>query len=373
MGMRGPPRSTGKYWQITNRWILGEKRKKQRDRLVTMRSRDNKRKDQDRRADSHRDGRRDARRTRKEESRDHRVTIDSGEEDFDRRPPSSYESESEWSDDDQSSGDDSENDSDYMDAGFGSAGIRLDLHKSSVRLPDEMVIPLIRSSNAPTKTEFGLNILCRPTHGLTIGTSTLTKRQDLQICHQKHKHPNWNHRKLSIWSQKELGLPKVPSIPTVSKILKRKDVLRAMTPYFLDNKTVLSGEKDLLDMHLVETVPELESRKAMLSGEVLRWIAREYADLFCIPVAKQAKFTKRGWQHHFMARYGLRRRKDHGVIGSADVEHARRKVLSLRAEIGRFHPDDVFNMDDAAFFFRATPQYSITLNPAPALKQKKTD
>ncbi|KAG6963107.1 hypothetical protein JG688_00008310 [Phytophthora aleatoria] len=144
-----------------------------------------------------------------------------------------------------------------------------------------------------------------------------------------------------------------------------------MTQYFLDNNTVLSGEKDLLDMHLVETVPELESRKAVLSGEVLRWIAREYADLFCIPVAKQAKFTKRGWQHHFMARYDLRRCKDHGEIGSVDVEHARRKVLSLRAEIGRFHPDDVFNMDDAAFFFRTTPQYSITLNPVPALKQKK--
>ncbi|KAG3139147.1 hypothetical protein PI126_g16592 [Phytophthora idaei] len=85
-----------------------------------MRSRDNKRKGQGRRAESHRDGRRDDRQTRKEESRDHRVTINSGEEDFDRRPPSSYESEREWSDDDQSSGDDSENDSDYMVAGFGS-------------------------------------------------------------------------------------------------------------------------------------------------------------------------------------------------------------------------------------------------------------
>ncbi|KAI9986094.1 hypothetical protein PInf_024966 [Phytophthora infestans] len=37
------------------------------------------------------------------------------------------------------------------------AGIRLDLYSSAVKLPDEMVIPLIRSSNAPTKTEFGPN------------------------------------------------------------------------------------------------------------------------------------------------------------------------------------------------------------------------
>ncbi|KAI9986081.1 hypothetical protein PInf_024939 [Phytophthora infestans] len=33
------------------------------------------------------------------------------------------------------------------------AGIRLDLYISAVKLPDEIVIPLIRSSNAPTKTE----------------------------------------------------------------------------------------------------------------------------------------------------------------------------------------------------------------------------
>ncbi|KAI9982062.1 hypothetical protein PInf_008115 [Phytophthora infestans] len=38
------------------------------------------------------------------------------------------------------------------------AGIRLDLYNSAVKLPDEIVIPLIRSSNAPTKTEFGPNV-----------------------------------------------------------------------------------------------------------------------------------------------------------------------------------------------------------------------
>ncbi|KAI9980405.1 hypothetical protein PInf_026349 [Phytophthora infestans] len=37
------------------------------------------------------------------------------------------------------------------------AKVRLDLYDSSVKLPDEMVKPLIRSSNAPTKTEFGPN------------------------------------------------------------------------------------------------------------------------------------------------------------------------------------------------------------------------
>jgi hypothetical protein len=39
----------------------------------------------------------------------------------------------------------------------------------------------------------------------------LTKLQELQICRRKRKHPDWNHRKLGVWSQKEFGLPRAPS------------------------------------------------------------------------------------------------------------------------------------------------------------------
>ncbi|KAI9994780.1 hypothetical protein PInf_011611 [Phytophthora infestans] len=63
--------------------------------------------------------------------------------------------------------------SDWIDLILGTdfmipAGIRLDLYNSAVKLPDEMVIPLIPSSNAPTKTEFGPNVPCGPPDGLTI-------------------------------------------------------------------------------------------------------------------------------------------------------------------------------------------------------------
>ena len=87
--------------QIINRRILGEKRKKQRDRLVIGRGRDDKRKDQSRR-DERRDGRRDEKRSRKEENRDRRVTFvdadSDGEELLDQNPPSPYNSEDEWDD-----------------------------------------------------------------------------------------------------------------------------------------------------------------------------------------------------------------------------------------------------------------------------------
>ncbi|KAI9981168.1 hypothetical protein PInf_010853 [Phytophthora infestans] len=191
-------------------------------RLVIARGRDDKRKDQSRR-DERRDGRRDEKRSRKEENRDRRVTVvdadSDGEELLDQNPPSPYNSEDEWGDEDQSGGYDAAEDDDYIDAGvtndegntpdrqensardqngsnrsWGNSasrpprpysqreqsnrgdesrdnsqpGIRLDLYNSAVKLPDEMVIPLIRSSYAPTKTELGPNVPCGPPDGLTI-------------------------------------------------------------------------------------------------------------------------------------------------------------------------------------------------------------
>ncbi|KAI9993649.1 hypothetical protein PInf_015935 [Phytophthora infestans] len=76
------------------------------------------------------------------------------------------------------------------------AGIRLDLYNSAVKLPDDMVIPLIRSSNAPTKTEFGPNVLCRPPDGLTIESRMtaefkLPRRQPRYVRVSSAKYRDW--------------------------------------------------------------------------------------------------------------------------------------------------------------------------------------
>ncbi|KAF4131725.1 hypothetical protein GN958_ATG19073 [Phytophthora infestans] len=53
-----------------------------------------------------------------------------------------------------------------------------------------------------------------------------------------------------------------------------------------------------------------------------------------------------------MRRYGLRHRRDHGEIGSVDLPAARKAALDMRKTIAKYHPDDVYNMDEAAFFSR---------------------
>ncbi|KAE9271004.1 hypothetical protein PF001_g28567 [Phytophthora fragariae] len=72
-----------------------------------------------------------------------------------------------------------------------------------------------------------------------------------------------------------------------------------------------------------------------------------------------------------MRRHGIRSRRAHGEIGSVDMPAARAAALELRKIIAAYHPDDVYNMDEAAYFYRALPRRSLCLRAAPALKQRK--
>ncbi|POM81331.1 Hypothetical protein PHPALM_715 [Phytophthora palmivora] len=133
--------------QIINKKILGEKRKKQRDRLVSGRSRDEMRRDDrrnDRRRDDKRDGRRDDKRDvrredrssgrRREESRDRRINtadyvveelygstghIEAGRGQISRDAELYHSGDSDgYSAHGQDEDAESEDDTDYVDAGF---------------------------------------------------------------------------------------------------------------------------------------------------------------------------------------------------------------------------------------------------------------
>jgi hypothetical protein len=110
--------------QIINRKILGEKRKKQRDRLISTVSRDGKRNEPRRsdRRDGRHENRRDDRRSRRDESRDRRVvsaeaSIDDLYTGADQRYSRGYGSSEEESEYSASEGSESDQSRDYVDAG----------------------------------------------------------------------------------------------------------------------------------------------------------------------------------------------------------------------------------------------------------------
>ncbi|KAI9989104.1 hypothetical protein PInf_022841 [Phytophthora infestans] len=89
------------------------------------------------------------------------------------------------------------------------AGIRLDLYNSAVKLPDEMVIPLIRSSNAPTKTEFGPNVP-------SMDEDLLQKEQRLYEDWLSHQPPAMERRKYPIPTAVKKGPPPVENEPELT-------------------------------------------------------------------------------------------------------------------------------------------------------------
>ncbi|KAE9014436.1 hypothetical protein PR001_g15145 [Phytophthora rubi] len=69
----------------------------------------------------------------------------------------------------------------------------------------------------------------------------------------------------------------------------------------------------------------------------------------------------------FFAGMDVRHRRGHEGIGSVDLPPARKAALELR----KVSSNDVFYMDEAAFFYNASPTSSICLVSGPAHKKKK--
>ncbi|GMF51211.1 unnamed protein product [Phytophthora fragariaefolia] len=122
----------------------------------------------------------------------------------------------------------------------------------------------------------------------------------------------------------------------------------------------------VLDSCLVEMVLYAEQEHVPISGRMLMILGRLYAEALHIPVSERPRFTRDGWLKHFLRRYGLRHRCGHGEIGSVDLPVARKAALDLRKKIAKYHPNDVFNMDEVSFFYKASPTSSICLVSGPA-------
>lgn len=73
----------------------------------------------------------------------------------------------------------------------------------------------------------------------------------------------------------------------------------------------------------------------------------------------------------FLARHKFRHKRAHGKIGSVNVEGALKHVAQLRERIGQFNPQNVYNMDETALYYKEVPRSSVCLKEAPALKLNK--
>ncbi|KAE9169660.1 hypothetical protein PF004_g28123 [Phytophthora fragariae] len=200
----------------------------------------------------------------------------------------------------------------------------------------------------------------------------LTKQQQLDLCkHRRTQHPHPSLQELATWAQVTFKLKRPPSKAMVSRVLRQEPVLQTLTPDELQRRRTQQQHVAALDAMMLEAIAFFEDGHVALNGRLIIWLARRCADRLQIPMAARPRFTRGGWLRHFMRRHGIRSRRAHGEIGSVDMPAARAAALELRKIIAAYHPDDVYNMDEAAYFYRALPRRSLCLRAAPALKQRK--
>ncbi|KAG3001518.1 hypothetical protein PC121_g16054 [Phytophthora cactorum] len=67
-----------------------------------------------------------------------------------------------------------------------------------------------------------------------------------------------------------------------------------------------------------------------------------------------------GWLYRFQQRTGLWFSLRHSEGSSVDEELMKEKLKALQAVVAGYHPRDVYNMDDTAFYYRREPRGSLT-------------
>ncbi|KAF4032567.1 putative HTH CENPB-type domain-containing protein [Phytophthora infestans] len=180
----------------------------------------------------------------------------------------------------------------------------------------------------------------------------LTKQQQLELCRMHSLEPTWSLAILGRWAEKQFALEKAPAKSSVKRIVESEAALKSIPVDFIGLINAPRASMLALDSCIVEMVLYAEQRHVPISSRLLMLIGRLYADALHIPPTERPRFTRDGWLKHFMRRYGLRHRRDHGEIGSVDLPAARKAALDMRKTIAKYDPDDVYNMDEAAFFSR---------------------
>ncbi|DAZ99815.1 TPA: hypothetical protein N0F65_001324 [Lagenidium giganteum] len=185
----------------------------------------------------------------------------------------------------------------------------------------------------------------------------MTYEQRRQLCAQYRTNPNMTQAQLAQWAQQHFQLPKPPTQPTISHILKRRHEYELMKAEDLSAKRQRSVRFPMLDTALVNWLYYCQSKDIRLVGETIREQANLFATLLGLGAARP-QFSN-GWLQSFQARHGLTasRKPQFRSMGSTAARTAtdRPSVAITASDVAEavqaFKPQDVFAMDELCLFY----------------------
>jgi hypothetical protein len=193
---------------------------------------------------------------------------------------------------------------------------------------------------------------------------SLTVAQCEKLREYQKKH-NCTQRFLAAWAKKEFNLPKEPTQPAISKILKRQSQNRSQDN---ERKRDRSPKYPRLEELLQIWMAQCENMGYLINWDMVKTKAKTWA----VPL-KIADFSySNGWIDGFRRRSGFRMHHLHGEASSSDFVAATASLESIRYKISQFAPKDVYNMDETALYYRSAPETTISKANVAGMKKDKS-
>src|SRR2546423_3797394 len=128
---------------------------------------------------------------------------------------------------------------------------------------------------------------------------------------------------------------------------------------------------DLEDMlHHWEQAANRSGRLAV-TGEILQQMAVKFRHLLPQYSSLEPPKFSTGWLTGFKARYNIKRRKKHGEAGEVDKMQMELDLAEIR-DISALYPlSDIFNMDETALNYKASPDSSLSSESVPGSNVNK--
>lgn len=137
----------------------------------------------------------------------------------------------------------------------------------------------------------------------------------------------------------------------LSKNLARRPELEARAS---SNPTALSGKRLRVVTHpgvercLVLWVNHMLARGEVVNSHMLRTVREKFEEEMQVP--EDQRLPAGRWVQSFCKAYGLKDHRRHGEAGSVDLEAVERERARVSALCKRYHPRDILNFDETAFF-----------------------
>lgn len=186
------------------------------------------------------------------------------------------------------------------------------------------------------------------------------RRVKLPIAHrtilrQRYFHPAGTqptHQELIDWYQAEYGREISQSMVSRTLSAAWASLDQANQPAIEGRVRQKQAKWPLLEQALFEWQQYVQSQQALITNAALLSQAKrlwdrldEYKDL------PQPQFSN-GWVIKFNKRHNIRNYRQHGEAGSVDTELAKEEMALIQEKVKGYHPNDVYNMDETALFWR---------------------